>query len=85
MYHQLQKIGEEGLIAEIEYTIDDPDEEMPVIIKITIGETAIPVGAFDLPQIEGMADKLLAGHEAVMQGLVEDYLIERWKENQDGR
>ena len=85
MYHQLQKIGEEGLIAEIEYTIDDPDEEMPVIIKITIGETAIPVGAFDLPQIEGMADKLLEGHEAVMQGLVEEYLIERWKENQDGR
>ena len=85
MYHQLQKIGEEGLIAEIEYTIGDPDEEMPTITKITIGEAVIPVGAFDLSQIDGMADKLLAGHEAFMQGLVEDYLIERWKENQDGR
>ena len=85
MYHQLQKIGEEGLIAEIEYTLGDPDEEMPVIIKITIGETVIPVGAFDLSQIEDMADKLLAGHESVMQGLVDEYLIERWKENQDDR
>lgn len=85
MYHQLQKIGEEGLIAEIEYTIFDPEDDMPAITKITIGETVIPVGAFDLSQIEDMADKLLAGHEAVMQGLVEDYLIERWKENQDGR
>lgn len=85
MYHQLQNIGEEGLLAEIEYTLGDPDEEMPVITKITIGEAVIPVGAFDLSQIEDMSDKLLAGHEAVMQGLVEDYLIERWKENQDDR
>ena len=85
MYHQLQPIGEEGLISEIEYTIGDPDDEMPVIIKITIGETVIPVGAFDMSQIEVMADKLLEGHEAVMQGLVDEYLIERWKENQDVR
>lgn len=85
MYHQLQKIGEKGLIAEIEYTLEDHEDDMPVITKITIGETVIPVGAFDLAQIEGIADKLLEGHEAVMQGLVEDYLIERWKENQDGR
>lgn len=67
MYHQLQKIGEEGLIAEIEYTLGDPDDEMPVITKITIGEAVIPVGAFDLSQIEDMADRLLAGHDAVMR------------------
>ena len=85
MYHQLQKIGEEGLIAEIEYTIVDPDDEMPTVTKITIGETVIPVGAFDLAQIETMADKLLEGHEAVMQGLVEEYLIDRWEDNQDDR
>ena len=83
MYHQLQKIGEEGLIAEIEYTLGDPDDEMPVITKIAIGEAVIPVGAFDLPQIEDMADKLLAGHEAVMQGLIKEYLIDHWKENQN--
>ena len=85
MYHQLQKIGEEGLIAEIEYTLGDQDEEMPVITKITIGESVIPVGAFDLRQIEDMADKLLAGHDAVMQGLVDEYLIDRWEENQNDR
>lgn len=85
MYHQLQKIGEKGLIAEIEYTIGDPEDYMPVITKIAIGGAVIPVGAFALAQIEGMADKLLEGHEAVMQGLVDEYLIERWKENQDDR
>lgn len=85
MYHQLQKIGEEGLIAEIEYIIGDPDDEIPVITKITIGESFIPIGAFDLRQIEDMADKLLASHESVMQGLVDEYLVEHWKENQDGR
>ena len=83
MYHQLQKIGEEGLIAEIEYTIGDPDEEMPVITKITIGEAVIPVGAFDLRQIEGMADKLLAGHGDVMRGLIDDARIDAWEANND--
>ena len=85
MYHQLQKIGEERLIAEIEYTVgdqdEDLDEEMPVITKITIGEAVIPVGAFDLRQIEDMADKLLAGHDAVMRGLIDDARIDAWEAN----
>lgn len=83
MYHQLQKIGEEGLIAEIEYTICDPEDDMPVIIKITIGEVSIPVGAFDLRQIETMADKLLAGHDAVMRGLIDDARIDAYEANND--
>jgi hypothetical protein len=83
MYHQLQKIGEEGLIAEIEYTIDDPEDGMPVITKITIGETVIPVGAFDLLQIECIADKLLAGHDAVMRGLIDDARIDAYEANND--
>lgn len=83
MYHQLQKIGEEGLIAEIEYTLDDPDDEMPVITKITISEAVIPVGAFDLTQIEDMADKLLAGHDAVMRGLIDDARIDAYEANND--
>ena len=83
MYHQLQKIGEDGLLAEIEYTIGDPDEEMPVITKITIGEAVIPVGAFDLRQIEDMADKLLTGHDAVMRGLIDDARIDAWEANND--
>ena len=81
MYHQLQKIGEEGLIAEIEYTIGDPEDDAPVITKITIGESVIPVGAFDLRQIEDMADKLLAGHDAVMRELIDDARIDAWEEN----
>ena len=83
MYHQLQKIGEEGLIAEIEYTLDDPEDDMPVITKITIDESVIPVGAFDLRQIEDMADKLLACHEAVRQGLIDDARIDAYEANND--
>ena len=83
MYHQLQKIGEEGLIAEIEYTLDDPEDDMPVITKITIGEAVIPVGAFDLRQIEDMADKLMEGHDDVMQDLVDDARIDAWEANND--
>ena len=83
MYHQLQPIGEEGLIAEIEYTIGDPDDEMPVITKITIGASVIPVGAFDLSQIEDMSDKLLAGHIAVMRGLIDDARIDAYEANND--
>ena len=83
MYHQLQPIGEEGLIAEIEYTLGDPDDEMPVITKITVGKSVIPVGAFDLRQIEDMADKLLVGHDAVMRELIDDAKIDRWEANND--
>lgn len=81
MYHQLQKIGEEGLLAEIEYTIGDPEDDAPVITKITIGEAVIPVGAFDLRQIEDMSDKLLAGHDAVMRELIDDARIDAWEAN----
>lgn len=81
MYHQLQKIGEEGPLAEIEYTLGDPDDEMPVITRITIGDSVIPVGAFDLRQIEDMADKLLAGHDAVMRGLIDDARIDAYEAN----
>ena len=83
MYHQLQSIGEEGLIAEIEYTLGDPDDDMPVITKITIGEAVIPVGVFELRQIEDMADKLLAGHDAVMRDLIDDARIDAYEENND--
>ena len=83
MYHQLQKIGEEGLIAEIEYTFEDPEHDYPVVIRITIGEAVIPVGAFDLSQIEDMSDKLLAGHDAVMRGLIDDARIDAYEANND--
>ena len=81
MYHQLQKIGEEGLIAEIEYTIGDPEDDAPVITKIIIDGVSLPVGAFDLRQIEDMTDKLLAGHDAVMRGLIDDARIDAYEAN----
>ena len=77
MYHQLLKIGEEGLVAEIEYWIED--EDSPVITKVTVGESVIPVGAFDLRQIEDMAEKLWLGHPSVMRGLVDDARIDAWE------
>lgn len=80
MYHQLQAIGEEGLVAEIEYRIED--EDIPVITKITVGQVAIPVGVFDLPQLERMADKLSAGHGAVMRELIDDARIDAYEEQQ---
>lgn len=80
MYHQLQAIGEEGLVAEIEYRIED--EDIPVITKITVGQVAIPVGVFDLPQLECMTDKLSAGHGAVMRGLIDDARIDAWEARQ---
>ena len=83
MYHQLQPIGEEGLVAEIEYTLDDPYDEMPVITKITIDGVSLPVGAFDLRQIEDMADKLMDGHDAVMRDLIDDAKIDRWEADND--
>ena len=83
MYHQLQKIGEEGLISEIEYTLGDHDDDIPVITKITVGQVAIPIGIFDLAQFERMADKLSAGHGAVMRGLIDDARIDAYEANND--
>ena len=83
MYHQLQPIGEVGLIAEIEYTIGDPEDDAPVITKITIDGVSIPTGAFDLRQIEDMADKLMDGHDAVMRGLIDDARIDAWEANNE--
>lgn len=82
MYHQLQKIGEKGLIAEIEYTLDDPDEDRPVITRINIDGVSIPVGAFDLAQVEHMEYKLLLSHDAVMRELIDDARIDHWIDNQ---
>ena len=83
MYHQLQKIGEDGLRAEIEYTIDDPEDDAPVITKITIDGVSIPVGAFDMSQIVYMEYKLLLGHDAVMRELIDDARIDAWEANND--
>lgn len=76
MYHQLQAIGEEGVIAEIDYTVED--DAALLITKIVIDGHPVPVGAFDLRQVEDMTARLLAGHEAVEQDLLGEYKISRW-------
>lgn len=87
MYHQLLKIGEDGINAEVEYTIKD--DEYPVIKKITAFNPkdanichVIPVGALDLRQIEDMAGQLWQGHSAIVQALIDDARIDAYKERQ---
>lgn len=80
MYHQLLKIGEDGITAEVEYKVDDDD--IVVITKITTGQTVIPVGALDLRQIEDMADKLRLAHATVVQALTDDARIDDYEERQ---
>ena len=80
MYHQLLKIGEDGIQAEIEYEMED--EDGLVITGINVGNCTIPVGAFDLEQIERMSDKLFDGHSAILQALNDDARIDDYEERQ---
>lgn len=87
MYHQLLKIGEDGITAEVEYEIEDDD--CPVIKKITAFNPkdsdichVIPVGALDLRQVEDMAEKLWQGHAAVVQALIDEVRIDAHEERQ---
>lgn len=87
MYHQLQKIGEEGIIAEIEYWIED--EDFPIIKKITAFNPkdsdichVIPVGALDLRQIEAMSEQIWRGHAAVIKELNDESRIDAYEERQ---
>ncbi len=87
MYHQLLKIGEDGIAAHIEYEIKD--EDCPMITKITAFNPndsdichVIPVGALDLRQVEDMAEKLWQGHAAVVQALIDDARIDAYEDRQ---
>jgi len=80
MYHQILKIGEEGIQAEIEYEMED--EDVLIITGINVGNCTIPVGAFDLEQIERMSDKLFDGHSAIVQALIDDASIDAYEERQ---
>lgn len=80
MYHQLLKIGEEGIQAEIEYEMED--EDFLIITGINVGNCTIPVGAFDLEQIERMSDKLFDGHSAILQALNDDARIDAYEDRQ---
>lgn len=64
MYHQVLNIGEDRIQVTVEYSID---EQYAVVDKIIYDGREIPVGLFDLPQIESIASTLEAGHHEVLR------------------
>lgn len=65
-YHQVLNIGEDAIQVTVEYSID---EQYAVVDKIIYEGREIPVGMFDLPQIESIASTLEAGHHEVIREL----------------
>ena len=65
-YHQVLNIGEDAIQVTVEYSID---EQYAVVDKIIYEGREIPVGLFDLPQIESIASTLEAGHHEVLREL----------------
>jgi len=87
MYHQLLKIVEDGIAAEVEYEIKD--EDYPLITKITAFNPrdsdichVIPVGALDLRQIEAMSEQIWQGHASVIKELNDEARIDAYEERQ---
>ena len=66
-YHQVLSIGEDAIKVVVEY--DMHDDTYAVVDKIIYEGREIPVGMFDLRQIESIAETLEAGHAAVLQEL----------------
>lgn len=66
MYHQVLNIGEDRFQVTVEYDMDD---QYAVVDKIIYEGREIPVGLFDLPQIESIASTLEAGHHEVLREL----------------
>ena len=68
MYHQVLNIGEDAIQVTVEYSMDD--DTYAVVDKIIMqGGKEVPVGMFDLRQIESIASTLEAGHETVLREL----------------
>ena len=64
MYHQVLNIGEDRFKVVVEY---DMDEQYAVVNRVLYEGREIPVGLFDLPQIESIASTLEAGHHEVLR------------------
>lgn len=79
MYQQTIHIGEDAIEVVAEYTIEE--DAYAVVTKIIHNGHEIPVGLFDLPQIEAIGSLLDAGHHNVMRELAfqhgEDVAAER--------
>ena len=85
MYHQMHRIGERNVLAEIDYRLNE--HEQIEITKITawIGpdeeiDREIPVGLLDMEQVERIESLLYDGHGAVMRSLVDDARIDAHEE-----
>ncbi len=85
MYHQMHRIGEKNVLAEIDYRLNR--HEQIEITKITawVGpdeeiDREIPVGLLDIEQVERIESLLYDGHDAVMRGLVDDARIDAHEE-----
>lgn len=66
-YHQVLNIGEDAIKVVVEYDMND--DTYAVVNKIIYEGREIPVGMFDLRQIESIAETLEAGHAAVLREL----------------
>ena len=66
-YHQVLNIGEDAIQVVVEYDMND--DTYAVVNKIIYEGREIPVGMFDLRQIESIAETLEAGHAAVLREL----------------
>lgn len=65
-YHQVLNIGEDAIQVTVEYSMDD--DTYAVVDRIILqGGQEVPVGLFDLPQIESIASTLEAGHHEVLR------------------
>ena len=66
-YHQVLNIGEDAIQVVVEYDMND--DTYAVVDRIIYEGREIPVGMFDLRQIESIAETLEAGHAAVLREL----------------
>lgn len=85
MHHQMHRIGEKNVLAEIDCRLNE--HEQIEITKITawIGpdeeiDREIPVGLLAMGQVERIESLLYDGHGAVMRSLVDDARIDAHEE-----
>lgn len=67
MYHQVIHTGEDALRVVVEYEMEE--DAYAVITRIEYEGREVPVGIFDLAQIEAMASQIESGHADVLREL----------------
>lgn len=67
MYHQVIHTGEDALRVVVEYEMEE--DAYAVVTRIEYEGREIPVGIFDLAQIEAMVSQIEVGHADVLREL----------------